>query len=221
MKKIIKLIVGLLVVFVAQQCFAGNSDVAESLNIEPKTEATEYSKIKAGDKFFSFQFGYVSPQNKLDIDSYSLSWGKGGFGLGVQYLYFVADQFAIGAEIDFNNFSEATSYDVIDVNASSTNYMFAFRLNLSDENGTRFYIPFGVGIASKKARITLEYPYDIEENYSHSDFAYNIGIGIEHELKEGNAIGAELKYNFLEWDEDDFDQNFQYIAIKIRFSFKV
>ena len=99
--------------------------------------------------------------------------------------------------------------------------MLAFRFNLSDTNGTRVYIPFGLGIASKKARITLEYPYDIEENSSHSDFAYNIGIGIEHELKEGNAIGAELKYNSLKWDEEDFNQDFKYISIKIRFSFKV
>lgn len=220
MKKIIKLIVGVFVVFISQQCFAESSDVAENLNIEQKTEATEYSNIKAGDKFFSFQMGYVSPQNKLDIDSYSLSWGKGGFGLGVQYLYFVADQFAIGAEIDFNSFSTATSYDVINVDASSTNYMLAFRFNLSDTNGTRVYIPFGLGMASKKARISISYPY-MHETSSHTDLAYNIGIGIEHEIERGNAIGAELKYNSLKWDEEDFNQDFKYISIKIRFSFKV
>lgn len=223
MKKIIKLVVSLFVVFMAQQCFAEYVDAMEYINSfqtgqTEKNAIAEYSKIKAGDRFFALQLGSIVPQNKVDMYGYSLSWGKVGLGLGAKYLYFVADQFAIGAEIEHNMFSQATNYNTLVIKSSATNYMLALRLNIADEESMRLYIPFGLGIASKKAKLSYSY---MNETASHTDFAYNIGIGIEQEIENGNALGLELKYNCLKWDEEDFDQDFQYIEVKLIFSFKV
>lgn len=143
----------------------------------PVSEASAQG-IKKGDQMGSVFLGASVPLQDSGIYSADitgdpvaneeLAWGDGAVSYGVQYMYAISDKFAFGLEymgnsfgeseyersyfIDSNNWGKEDLESKMDVN----NFMVARRFTANPANNIRFYIPFGLGLASAKATIDHE-----------------------------------------------------------------
>lgn len=192
MKNVVKIMMLALALFITQQGFA------------------QSNSIQAGDQTVSLNLGYIAPTNDIENED----WSKDGFTLGVQYVYYVADRFALGAEIGQNWFSK---YKVDDdsVRASITNFLLTARYNLLDENGTRLYIPASIGVARTKVDILI-----LGDSISRSDtnLAWNAGLGFEHDIQENVSLGLEVRFNQTSFKELGLDHHLDYTSALLKIS---
>lgn len=191
MKNVVKLIMLSLVLFVAQQGFAG-------------------STTQSGDQMVSVNLGVAIPANSIDIDGTEIDYGKTGFALGAQYQYFLTDNFALGAEFDQNWFASKVQYGV-KFQSRASNFLLTGRYNLLNQDNLRLYIPIGLGAARMRIDIDDEHAYA-------TGFAWNAGLGFETDIQENVSIGLETKFNQSYWKKYDVKDEMNYISVMFKVS---
>lgn len=198
--------------------------------------------IEAGDQTVSVFLGGASPVNESGVkveyaaDRYEeLDWGDAGVSYGVQYMYTLTPYFAFGAEYNGNNFDDA-EYDVYSMfghekwesKMAVHNFMAAGRFTVNPQANTRFYIPFGLGLASAKSTITKSYNGASEDvDGTTTSFAYYVGVGLEGNLNENWILGAEARYQGFRFDNGKYDvdevsgkEDLGFVSVMLKLSYK-
>lgn len=213
--------------------------------------------IEKGDQMVSVFLGGAAPLNESGIQSEALTgdpianaeldWGDGAVSYGVQYMYALTSHFALGLEYNGNSFGEAEyereyfwnvnnwGEDEVDSKMSVHNFMVAGRYTVNPQANTRFYIPFGLGIASSKATFDLSYAEmrggildrdhaSISKNST--SFAYYLGLGVEGRLNDHLVWGIEGRYQAFEFDYSKFSsefgdkENLSYFALLFKLGYR-
>ena len=195
--------------------------------------------IEKGDQMVSVFLGGAAPLQDSGVNSEAitgdpvgnsvLDWGDGAASYGVQYMYAITPNFAIGAEYNGNNFGEAEyereyffntnnwGEDEVDSKMNVQNFMVAGRYTFNPQANTRFYIPLGLGIASSKA--TFDYSYaemiggvldrdSSSASKTSTSFAYYLGLGVEGTFNENWVWGVESRYQSFTFDYGKFSNEY-------------
>lgn len=161
----------------------------------------------------SFAQNYEEGSNRLslmlgagipDSEVQGIEWGKTGFGFGAQYLHYLSENIAFGAEAQSISFGKENNIEV-DIN----NISFAGRLNVNINELQRIYIPVGLGIANIKGKIGNDSAKD------NSLMGY-VGLGLEADidyLSEHFVFGIEGRYHWTRFDSDGIDEKVRYISV--------
>ena len=148
--------------------------------------------INKGAINLSVMGGFTAPISDYDWDD---SFGGNGPTYGVQLMLHGTQYFGIGAELNMAKFEKETTSG-IDYSADIMRYMVAMRFTFSPEAKTRFYIPFGVGMAKYKGRMN-------GSSESVTKPAGYAGLGVEADLNDIFIIGGEARYNAWQLDDED------------------
>ena len=161
----------------------------------------------------SFAQNYEEGSNRLSLmlgagipnsEVQGIEWGKTGFGFGAQYLHYLSENIAFGAEAQSISFGKENNIEV-DIN----NISFAGRLNVNINELQRIYIPVGLGIANIKGKIGNDSAKD------NSLMGY-VGLGLEADidyLSEHFVFGIEGRYHWAHFDSDGIDEKVRYISV--------
>lgn len=218
--------------------------------------ASNAQGIKAGDQMVSVFLGGAASLQDSGVESQSitgdpignetLDWGDGAVSYGLQYMYAITPNFAIGAEYTGNNFGEAEyerkyfasardwGESEIDSKMDVHNFMIAGRYTFNPQDNTRFYIPLGLGIAASKATFDLEETIsmgglvDHESDSVHkssTSFAYYLGLGVEGNFNENWIWGVEGRYHAFTFDYGKFSdeygtENLSYFALLFKVGYR-
>ena len=212
--------------------------------------------IEKGDQMVSVFLGGAAPLQDSGVHSESitgdaignsvLDWGDGAASYGVQYMYAITPNFAIGAEYNGNNFGEAEyereyflntsnwGEDEVDSKMNVNNFMVAGRYTVNPQANTRFYIPLGLGIATAKA--TFDYSYaemigglldrdSSSASKTSTSFAYYLGLGVEGNINENWIWGVEGRYQGFQFDYGKFSdeygtENLSYFALLLKLGYR-
>lgn len=198
--------------------------------------------IETGDQTVSVFLGGAAPVNESGVkveyaaDRYEeLDWGDSAISYGVQYMYALSPYFSVGAEYNGNNFDDA-EYDVYSMfghekwesKMAVHNFMAAGRFTVNPQANTRFYIPFGLGIASAKGTITNTYNGRSQDvDGTSTSFAYYVGAGLEGNLNENWILGGEVRYQGFEFDNGKYGvdelsgkQDLGFVSFLLKLSYK-
>lgn len=211
--------------------------------------AAQAQGIEAGDQTVSVFLGGAAPVNESGVKVYTayssdeLDWGDAAVSYGAQYLYALTPYFAFGAEFNGNNFDDA-EYDYRAYSGFSSqhynyqssmnvyNFMAAGRFTVNPQANTRFYIPFGLGVASAKGKIKIDASGVVangsgEVSGTSTSFAYYIGAGLEGNLNENWILGAEARYQGFQFDNGKYDvdglsgkQDLGFVSVLLKLSYK-
>lgn len=198
--------------------------------------------IQTGDQTVSVFLGGAAPTNESGIkmeyaaDRYEeLDWGDAAVSYGVQYMYAVSPYFAFGGEFNGNNFDNADyevysflGYDKWESKMDVYNFMAAGRFTANPQSNTRFYIPFGLGIASAKGTITkTDNGRSQDIDGTSTSFAYYVGLGLEGNLNENWILGAEARYQGFQFDNGKYDvdelsgkEDLGFVSVMLKLSYK-
>ena len=148
--------------------------------------------INKGAINLSVMGGFAAPISDYDGD---VAYGGNGPTYGAQLMLHGTQYFGIGAEINFAKFEKQKSSGV-DYSADLTNFMVAMRFTFSPDAKTRFYIPFGVGMAKYKGKMG-------GSSESVTKPAAYAGLGVEADLNDIFLIGGEARCNGWQLDDED------------------
>lgn len=163
----------------------------------------------------SFAQNYEGGSNRLSLmlgagipnsEVQGIEWGKTGFGFGAQYLHYLSENIAFGAEAQSINFGKEKDTGIeVDIN----NIAFAGRLNWNLNELQRIYASVGFGVANIKGKIRNDSAKD------NSLMGY-VGLGLEADidyLSEHFVFGVEGRYHWTQFDSDGIDEKVRYISI--------
>ena len=157
---------------------------------------------KEGSNRLSLMLGAGIPDSEVQ----GVEWGKTGFGFGAQYLHYLSENIAFGAEAQSINFGKEKDTDIeVDIN----NIAFAGRLNVNINELQRIYIPMGLGIANIKGKRG-------EISYEDSPLMGYVGLGLEADidyLSDHFVFGIEGRYHWAHFDSDGIDEKVRYFSV--------
>lgn len=132
------------------------------------------------------------------------------FGLGAKFQYNVSNPVRLEADLDY--WFKDRGFDVFDVSANVQYIFKAGKLNV--------YPTIGIGLArvgysfsfsdysyapQRSSRYGYDWDDDYDDDYGDEDFSssslyffFNVGLGLEYAVSNNVAIGAELKYQYID-----------------------
>ena len=189
-------------------------------NYQSYTPKADTRVISKGDTLLSLMVGGSLATDDID----GVEWGEDG---GVSYLgqamFFPSEYIGFGAEFSGNNFLSVYNtglYSGLKIKGDVYNIMYVMRFNFNPKSSFRVYIPVGAGMALAK----LKEEHYLIGSYTHdsSEFAWYAGFGIESSVSDRVVLGAELRYNSLNFKFDDGEKvtpNYLSALFKVGFKF--
>lgn len=142
----------------------------------------------------SIMGGFAAPISDYEGD---VAYGGNGPTYGAQIMFHGTQYFGIGAELNMAKFEKEKTAGV-DYSADIARFMVAMKFTFAPEAKTRFYIPFGVGMAKYKGKMS-----GLGDESCTKPAAY-AGLGVEADLNDIFIIGGEARYNAWMVDKDKF-----------------
>lgn len=149
--------------------------------------------IDKGMVYVSVMGGFAAPVTEYEGD---IAYGGNGPTYGAQLMFHATQYFGVGAELNMTKFEKEKTAGA-DYSADLANFMVAMRFTFSPEAKTRFYIPFGAGMAKYTGKNS-----GAEESCT-KPAAY-AGLGVEADLNDIFLIGGEARLNAWQLDKDKF-----------------
>ena len=211
-------------------CFAPLSLFARNLSFETN------EGLSAGNSLFSVNLGGNFPfstTDEKDIYGQDIEWGDYGLQLGVQYLYFISDNFALGFDFqgaDFEETSFALQYrdtygtligtEKFKIKTKVNSFMLAGRINILSNGGERLYVPIGLGVSQIKGK--LKGPGG-SLSLNDSSLSGYFGLGVEADINQNFIFGFEGRINFSNFKKSsyDMDYNINYFSVLAKIGFKI
>lgn len=149
--------------------------------------------INKGAINLSVMGGFAAPVTDYDWDD---AYGGNGPTYGAQIMLHGTQYFGIGAEFNMAKYEKQKSSG-IEYSADIARFMVAMRFTFSPEAKTRFYVPFGLGMAKYKGKAAGN------EDSCTKPAAY-AGLGVEADLNDIFIIGGEARFNAWQLDDEKF-----------------
>ena len=114
------------------------------------------------------------------------------FGIGAKFQYNVTNPIRLEADVDY--WFKNKGMDVFDVTAN-VHYLFNVGSKL------KVYPLIGIGYARLGGSLEFDDPdyEDYNDEASISKFLFNVGAGVEYPVTEKLSVGAEIKYQHIQY----------------------
>ncbi len=137
-----------------------------------------------------------------------VDWGTLGAEYGLSYYYLLTPRVGLGADLSYANFDGGELFESDEDVSNKTNLfnaMLSARLTANPSNLVRFYVPFGLGLATAQQDIHIDkHGTHYDKKATDTSFAWFIGAGFEFDLGRDNgwSMGLEARYNTFHYDTD-------------------
>lgn len=123
--------------------------------------------------------------------------GDPSVGVKVDVLYLLNNHIAIGPSFEYNYFA----YDKasgLELNVSTRNLitLLKFRYYFNPDSLYRVYLPIGVGIHTTEVKIE-------SKAFRDTNFAFNVGLGLERYLYKNIYLNLEVEYNYNQFNTEN------------------
>ena len=186
-------------------CFC-TEGYARSQNASSSSSWSKRNYEKSGEikpkNLLLFGIGMARPVGNLIEEGgvLDLQAGKIGGHIGLEYLNFLKENFALGVEVGTTVLTGNTVYypnGSIETKTNNLYGMLSGRLYLNNESKNLIYIPFGVGASETEAVLRVSFPSYGSLSERASDIAPigYIGLGVELKRTQDDFVSLEILYH--------------------------
>ncbi|WP_424243905.1 outer membrane protein W [Elusimicrobium posterum] len=145
-----------------------------------------------------------------NTEAHDAKLGKLAAGMGIDAVYFLTDNLAVGVSAMNDFFDKRIASGVAkEVSTNIFNVMFLTRYYFNPQDKVKLYVPLAVGMAN--TAVTIEMLKD--EKFYYTGFAAHIGAGVEYYIKNGVSLGAEVLYRHNVFHDSKYTSEGNYVAL--------
>ena len=164
------------------------------------------AQIKEGGNQISVDLGLANPMANENINGDSVPFGTVGPEFGFGFLHQFRKNLSFGGDFNFKSLGHddvTTGHGPAEVKSSAWTLLAIARGDLLPDNNIRPYGIVGLGLGGVKSESDYQTTRFSASNSS-TGLAFALGGGVDYDINASWLAGAELRYNIIGTNHDDF-----------------
>jgi len=158
------------------------------------------ASVTQGTQQASVSLGASNPLSRHDFDGDRSEFGSTGPNLGLGYLYQLAPNLGVGADLSFKRLGDRdfrNGRGAGEIESSAWTLLAIGRGELMPESDIRPYGLLGFGLGGVKREIRYGNVSGFDRDQSSAGLAFALAGGVDFDISANVVAGAELRWNYI------------------------